>query len=352
MTVGADNVPISKGFSSVKFLPGLASLALAAPLLVSTSPATAGSTAACPQHPLTTLAGRTSPSLAATSPNGRFQVGSAEKADGTRTAVRWTDGVPAELVPASSEAVDVNDAGMAVVTTSDDDGRTRNWRFRQGQLEPLPVPAGYAMAWAVAISNYRGQIAGMVADANGWNIRPVVWDVANQPRVFASAPGYNETRVSDIDDDGTVVGTVVDLDIQNATFRSQKAAYWLLDGTAKTLPGSSVEAFGEAHAVRNGVAAGTDANQVVTWRLGANAPGAPIAAGGSVSGVNSRGSVVYGSTIVHVYQPGTGIRQLAMQDLGGASGVSAVGITDNDQVYGTDNRHGQLVRWNCSPELP
>jgi hypothetical protein len=69
---------------------------------------------------------------------------------------------------------------------------------------------------------------------------------------------------------------------------------------------------------------------------------------GYAYGINAAGSVVFGSGLVKVYQPGKGERSLEMQDPGGASGVSTVGITDTEQVYGTDNLSRQPVHWDCS----
>ncbi|HEY3556351.1 MAG TPA: hypothetical protein VGL05_02740, partial [Kribbella sp.] len=222
----------------------------------------------CPAQQVATLPGMARVDIDGVAPGGRFQVGAATRADGTGATVLWDNGVP-QLVATGHEnswGVDVDDGGQAVLVTSDGDATAR-WRYRNGALEELPTPAGYFNPTVKAIDNDRGDILGTVSDADGWNVRAVVWNSANQPRVLPVPAGYNEVQVGDIDD-GTVVGTVLDFDIPNARTRAMKPAYWFTDGRAATIPASAPEAFAQADAIRNGIVAGVDAGQVTTWQVG------------------------------------------------------------------------------------
>ncbi|WP_157979790.1 hypothetical protein [Kribbella monticola] len=328
---------------------GIALLALGLPLVVSGPDASAVSTA-CAEHAVAEVSGRTATDIRGVAPGGRYLSGAAQDGEGNYHAVRWDDGVPTELpIPAAqSWAADVNDDGQLVIGTSDEDG-TKPWRYRDGQLAALPIPAGYAGATATAIDNYRGNILGTVSDADGWNVRGVVWDAANHPHVLSIPAGFNEVAVSDIDDDGVAVGTVLDVDIPHARTRYQLAAYWLPDGNVRLFPPSSATAWTTAAAIRHGVAAGQDGDSAATWKVGTNGSSTAIAGGDKAQAINSSGTVVLaGSGRPRVYQPGKGERALSLQDPGGASGGSVAGLTDTNQVYGTDNLHNDPVRWDCS----
>jgi hypothetical protein len=90
-------------------------------------------------------------------------------------------------------------------------------------------------------------------------------------------------------------------------------------------------------------------DNTVIWQVGTDAAGTPIAGHDDARAINSLGTVaLYGSNLPHVYQPGRDDRKLALQDPGGASGAGVGGLTDTDQVYGTDNLSYTPVRWDCS----
>ncbi|MEU4196720.1 hypothetical protein AB0E69_32780 [Kribbella sp. NPDC026611] len=316
---------------------GIALLALGVPMVVGTATANAVAPETCLQHPLAVPAGMTAVSPDAVAPAGRFVVGDGQLSGGESAVVRWHDGVPkkVELPVGSAVAADVSDDGQIVIAA----GR-RNFRYRDGELEPLATPSGYAEASAGYIDNKHGLIAGAVYDADFWNAHGVVWDATNQPHVLTLPAGFNETRINGIDDDGTVVGAVMDWDYEGATVRSQRAASWRPDGTITLLSGGV-----EATAVRGGVAVGIESDgTAVKWQLGAGTPATPFDSGrGRPTAINDAGSVLVGDHLLTA----EGQRPLEMKDPGGASGIDARDLDDHNQVHGTDRLTDQAVRWDC-----
>jgi len=318
---------------------GLALLALALPLFAPQF-AHAAPAAPCLQRPLATASGLTGVGASGAAPAGRFVVGSGARSDGRQSIVRWHDGVPTQLGVTGDwvQAVDASDDGQILI--SSDAG---NLRYRDGVAEALPTPAGYADARVTAIDNAHGLAVGHATDANGQNGHAVVWSAANEPRVLPIPTGFNHAVANDIDDDGTVVGTVQDWDWDNAHVRAQSAVLWRPDGTVHTLPASGDHP--EAIAVRNGTAVGTDAGQAVRWDLTTPATPATTVAPGKATAVNDRGDILIGTDAAIT---GQGLRPLEQKDPGGASGIAPAAITNTRYLYGTDSFTNKPVTWNCN----
>jgi hypothetical protein len=287
---------------------------------------------------MATLPELTAFSPTAVAPGGRFVSGGAEPSADRQTAVQWIDGVPENIgmVAEYTFATDVNDAGQLVVL-----GRSghsyRSFIYDDGTLQNLPTPAGYTQAIARFISNTTGVVAGLTYSDTA-KPRAVLWDVDHQPHVLPVPDGFDDVAVNDIDEDGTVVGSVIAGDGDD---RSVRAAYWRPDGTVTLLPGTSST---EVTAVRDGVAVGTDSGQAVRWVLGSGEPGTPFASGRPIA-IAGDGTVLLEHSVI---TPDGVERQLEQKEPD-AYGVWATGIDDNHQVYGLDNPFtGEAVRWDCS----
>ncbi|MFC7275310.1 hypothetical protein ACFQS1_15085 [Paractinoplanes rhizophilus] len=180
-------------------------------------------------------------------PTGAYQVGRSYPKGGYQ-AVIWHNGKAAKVnLPGDLEESlrDVNSAGTAVGWSyqgkSDADTGPVPYAYVHGKVVKLP---GVSRGEATAI-NEAGAIAGEAGD------HAVVWPSATaKPIVLPVPKGMQSATATDIDEDGTVVGS---LDL--------KVPYvWFADGTHRALPLPTVDGktavSARAFSVRNGWAIG------------------------------------------------------------------------------------------------
>ncbi|MDQ7904098.1 hypothetical protein RB614_06120 [Phytohabitans sp. ZYX-F-186] len=201
-------------------------------------------------------------------PTGRYLVGRSYPRPGQYQAVVWHGGTATKvLLPGDLEEslTDVNSAGTAVgwsYTGGEGDAGPVPYVYRDGTVSKLP---GVARGSAYAV-NDAGAIAG--ADESG---HALLWRSATAPPTRLPVPaGTSEARASDIDEDGTVVGT---LDYE-------RAYVWLPDGTHRQLPMPAIDgepaATATVDSVRDGWATGMATNGI--GRKGDGAKGVKTAA--------------------------------------------------------------------------
>lgn len=165
----------------------------------------------CTFTALPTPDGHTPASLYAADETGRYLIGSIyDEAEQRTRAALWVDGSPTVFeVPGAgtfTDPTDVNSAGVVVGGVSGESGGTFVWTYRNGKVTKLPNPQGYRAGGPAAI-NERGDVAAPASGSAG--VVVVVWPASapDEPRIL-HAPGLRQ--VSDIADDGTVVGAVGD----------------------------------------------------------------------------------------------------------------------------------------------
>ncbi|AEV81552.1 hypothetical protein ACWT_0539 [Actinoplanes sp. SE50] len=146
---------------------------------------------------------------------GRYLVGRSYPKENEWQPVIWQDGAASTVpIPGTFEKqlADVNASGVAVGWGFSSKTTSLPYVFGNGQVTRLPgVTGGQALA-----INDRGAIVG--DDGS----RPVLWRSATaQPTRLPVPPGTTHAQATDIDQDGTVVGTIDD-----------RIPYvWLPDGT-------------------------------------------------------------------------------------------------------------------------
>lgn len=190
-------------------------------------------------------------------PTGKYFVGRSYPQGGGYQAVIWHDGVGKEVpLPGDLEESlhDVNASGTAVGWSYIGENTPMPYVYRDGKVTQLP---GVQMGSAYAINK-----GGAIVGEDG--AHPLLWTspTANPTRLPVPA-GTLTATATDIDDDGTVVGTL-----------DNKVPYvWLPDGThhALRLPDTDGKTFeGRIFHIRNG------------WVIGvANEAGAGKAASGA-----------------------------------------------------------------------
>ncbi|MCX5233561.1 lamin tail domain-containing protein [Streptomyces sp. NBC_00233] len=326
----------------------------AAPTPYNSSVGTPESGEACSREVISGPAGLTAKTLEAGDPSGRYQAGRAVDSADVEHLVLWTDGVAEDLgVPAlgaNSFPSDVNGHGE-IVGNVFMDGNWRGWRRRGGQFTPVTLPASALTADAVAI-NGNGEMAGTsFRAAYAQDGRATVWSTDNSARELTRPAGFNDARALDIDDDGTVIGTVSLLDYDTATTLDQRAVAWFPDGTWRFLNGIRPTDQTEAKAIRNGRVVGTTASGgILAWNA-VSGDVTQLSPEGRPVEVNSTGSVT--TTNLELILPSGVRRPLPIFDPvhGGASRV----LTDANIVYGKASYYDEdlqatvapLLRWNC-----
>ena len=140
-------------------------------------------------------------------PTGRFIVGRTYPDDhqGSYPILIWDNGKPSRIVlPGADQALnDVTTTGVAVGSGWGDDGPV-SYIYRDGKVSPLPA-TGSSQAEAI---NDAGQIVGS-RERGEAGTQPVIWSSSSAQPVDLPLPGPKSTgQATDIDEDGTVVGTV------------------------------------------------------------------------------------------------------------------------------------------------
>jgi uncharacterized membrane protein len=190
-------------------------------------------------------------------PSGRFLLGRTYPipvSSGDYNVVVWDKRTPT-IVPIrgmDQELNDINTSGVAVGLSYGDSGTTA-WLYRRGKVSKLPGGDG-AEAWAINEAN-------TVVGAR--NRKPVIWRSLDQAPVELPLPeGATAGEARDIDEDGTIVGSV------GMGYVVDRPYVWLPDGSGHplALPDSGPQA-GNAFSIRNGWVNGVLGASGVRWDL-------------------------------------------------------------------------------------
>lgn len=205
-----------------------------------------------PDHPVRGTPDLSHVRVRAMDPTGRYVLanwvsGEVTGTDDPQLVVLWdTEDGTATYLPTASGNADgqaVNPDG--VVVGANWDGGGDPWVYRDGDVEPLPVPEGYPTARADAVSD-TGDVYGIAEEDTGFSV-VVVWpaDHPNQPEVLA-APGTTYFVPAGTAADGVVVAT------------GDAGPYrWDADRVGRPLPLPEGATGGEVAAVRGEWAAGS-----------------------------------------------------------------------------------------------
>jgi hypothetical protein len=138
-------------------------------------------------------------------PSGRYLVG-AVTGGGRAWTVLWDHGTPQLLSPPISEHDHLAVNGAGTVAGS---GSNLGWVYRDGKYSTLLAPGGKP-AGRIEIDgiNERGDIVGTAAETPLERGKPVVWPGGDPAagRYLAATANPGDAFVTDIDDDGTVIG--------------------------------------------------------------------------------------------------------------------------------------------------
>jgi hypothetical protein len=214
-------------------------------------------------------------------PTGRFIVGRTYPANdhsGAYPILMWDNGKPSRIVLPGADQVlsDVTTTGVAVGSGWGDNG-PRSYIYRDGKVSLLRA-AGSSQAMAI---NDAGQIVGS-QDVGAAGSKPVIWRDSSAQPVDLPLPASKSTgHATDIDENGTVIGTVwesptpKDLVAPKDPAASNKPGVtgkgmprnpstgylWLPDGTARELPKPMVQGaradYFLPRSIRNGWITGT-----------------------------------------------------------------------------------------------
>ncbi|MGN9913882.1 hypothetical protein ACTMTJ_40740 [Phytohabitans sp. LJ34] len=286
-------------------------------------------------------------------PTGRYILGYGwtDQAEdpAARYPVIWDNGVRTAVpIPGTRQQLeDVNSAGVAVGSSADPDTSEAlsPWIYRNGRVRPLP---GGVTGEARAI-NDRGDVAGNTAA--GVAVRWSADATRPGPEKLPLPAGAASASAHDIDEDGTVVGTMWGKDGIGRGIVWRPGAKALLLQAPPGL-GPTTRAVG----IRNGWVTGsadTAAGEVVTvrWHLPGGAAGAYPQLFFSV-GVNADGWLA-GSSTAHAPLVVTDAGDMALPGLVEGAPVNGVAIDVSDgghTVAGavTDQRGVErAVRWRC-----
>jgi hypothetical protein len=182
-----------------------------------------------------------------------------------------------------------------------------------------------------------------------------VWNAAGELTVLDLPSDRNTATVQDIDEDGTVLGTVWH-DDGNTGISGRSAIVWHPDGTWLLLPGLESGAQSSGTSIRSGRALGVqegDTATILVWNAGTGDVSAlRDGATGNPIGINAGGSVIgYLDGVVGpvFLAEGAEPRPLPVTDPVIGSGGPAA-LTDDDIAYGTDDRGdgtSAVIRWDC-----
>ena len=295
---------------------------------------------------------------------GRYVTGDATR-DDTQVSVRWDRGVP-EILPVAavrSSSNGVNTAGVVVGSAERSDGTWFPWVYRGGVVDTLPSPDGYPNFVQPLGVNAAGDIAGIGEDPTFHDTVALLWphDRPGTVRVLPT-PALPRTavqmNVAGVADDGSVVGSVGDLD--HAVPYSWDAAG---RGAALALPAGATSGFvagvrglwafgGVTLAGQDGARDGTLVQNPVRWslRTGQVEFVAPDLRGQARSG-NSAGDVILDiqPALVHAWR---GVRLEGLTDRSATqpfavneAGATVVGLDVAPSAEGTVRTP---VVWHCS----
>ncbi|GAB2840575.1 hypothetical protein GCM10027176_50500 [Actinoallomurus bryophytorum] len=313
----------------------------------------------CAREIMPVLPDSTSTNVLSGDPGGRYQIGTSRDTDENDHNVLWQDGTARELrIPTGhgdASPQDVNRSGEIVALTSEGDD-VQGWRYKNGQVTGLPSPES-ARSTEPTVINSGGEIAGTAFyAANAWDGYAVVWSADNAVRKLPRPDGFNEARVSDIDDDGTVVGYVTQWDYAKAEVLNERAVAWSADGSWRFLPGLVPDAHTQALTIRNGRVAGTEQGRdhAVAWDA-RSGEATELPARGRPVAINSGGSVALNPGYGDMVLLQQGVERPLPVDDPNMSGGSVFALTDADVVYGSDwvwdgdkqTSTQWPVRWRC-----
>ncbi len=284
-------------------------------------------------------------------PSGRWFVGRLYPGDFAYPQVIWKDGrIAAKFRMSGADGLlrDVNRAGQAV--GSDFSGEDqRAWIHTGGGLKRLKGGAGHAEA-----INDAGVVVGGLG--KGIASAAVRWDSPTAAPVELKVPdGTKESTAVDVDEDGTILGTV-------SAETEQTGYLWLPDGTTRQMPLPDVDGVRAdlfwPESIRNGWVAGrsvvdsSDGSRGFAWfryRVATNTyerlpdeAGMPdrVAANGWVLGTASEPRIYAdgGVTRLPRYKKGTEYQMASYSDDGLIAGghMTGVGTIEN-----------QPLMWRC-----
>lgn len=309
---------------------------------------------ACARSALDVPAWGSSVSLTSADPSGHFQVGTARDADDNVHLLRWSDGSVADLAThgLAFGPSDVNASGEIAGGDYDEaTGRYVGWRYRDGSFSALPGQAPYVDVRPSAI-NAAGQVAGRVDDPAASRLMPARWDADNSVTVLGLPADRNTATVQDIDDDGTVLGTIW-YDDGNTGISKRSAIVWYADGTWRLLSGLQPDTETSGASIRAGQVVGGQADGTILVWNAATGEASPLNDGvtGNATAINAGGSIVgslsgFGAAFM---AEGAEPRALPVTDPVMGSGA-ATALTDDDVAYGNDTTEDGTptpVRWDC-----
>lgn len=198
-------------------------------------------------------------------PTGRYIVGrSYGRSGGAKTVLFWDAMKPFRVaIPGEDVQLgDVSGSGTAV-GLSFLDGEVKPWLYRDDKVTQL---SGVASGGAHAI-NDAGVVAGYRVDVDERN-RPVIWPTLTSPAVDLSVPDGWTGEAYDVDDDGTVVGTLI------GPNGIERGYLWGPDGVRRELPKpkeagpGSIRAFTIRNGWVTGIAHGDNGAMAVRWHTG------------------------------------------------------------------------------------
>lgn len=342
-------------------LAGLAMLTVSSPF--TPQAALAAAPKACPHVGMAVPAGSTSSQVKGTDPTGRFQVGVAD-VGGKKHALLWDNGKLQDFGAVKRVPTAVNSRGDIVGYEEYAEDNSRPWmrRATTKTFQTLPVPPSEPnvnVEYAPTAVNRSGvapgtaTVIGAGADVGGPS--PLIWSYLGVQHLRAPNP-YDQFYATDIDDAGTVVGTVVrheDGDV-HAPILETRGIVWYPDGSWKTLQGTSAKLFASVQSIRAGIAVGTQTDdaankaQIVRWNL--NSGKATVLTSGRSGQVNVKASVALNDTNGRTaFFLQKGARRPLLGSVASAL-VSISEVSDNDVAYGlTELKPGtfRAMRWDC-----
>ena len=205
-------------------------------------------------------------------PTGRYIVGRSYPKAGGYQAVIWHDGTSQKvMLPGDLEESlrDVNSTGTAV-----------GWSYVGGsEADTGPVPYVYHDGKVSKLQGVRRGSAYAINDAGAivgddTGHAALVWPSATANPIRLPVPaGTAEATASDIDEDGTTVGTI----------NNERPYVWFPDGTHRELPMPSLDgeqaATARVFSIRNGWATGVATNGLGRKGNGTNAASSPESTG-------------------------------------------------------------------------